>query len=146
MLSRQVAACTDLRRQRIVAGRAFDQHAGSRHPRNGRLCSGHRVHDLAVAARHQHFRDGFGQCLALGDGRQMLLALLVGGCNQVGFVETLGGGQHRPRHLDVVVERQRRITPAGEFGTGASRLASLARALASIAFESLPITSSNRLI
>ncbi len=64
------------------------------------------MNDVAVAARDQDVGDGFAQRLALGNGGEMLLALAVGVGDQVGFAQTFGVLEHRPRHLDVVVERQ----------------------------------------
>ena len=104
MLARQVAAGADLHGQRVVARRALHQHpeACVREPRAGIL--DHGLDDVAVAARHQHVGDRFAQRLALGDGGEVLLALAVGVGEQIGFVEAFGSEQHRPRHVDVVVE------------------------------------------
>ena len=138
---------TDLHRQRIIAARALDQHAEAGVGKARAGIPGDGMHDLPIAARHQHLGDRFAQGLALGDGGEVLLALARGIGDEVGFVEPLGrrsGPDALPR-----CRRRRRAcgsTPGGALCTGASRLESLARALASIAVTSLTMTSSNRLI
>ena len=106
MLARHVPARADMHRQCVVAARSFHQHAkaGVREARAGVLGDG--VDDLLIAARHQHLGDSLAQRLALGDGGEVLLALLVGVGDEVGVREPLGTAQHRARHLDIVVEGQ----------------------------------------
>jgi len=120
MLARQVAPGADLQRERIVAGRALDQHAEAGIGKAGAGIPGDRVGHVPVAARDQHVGYYLAQRLALGDGGEMLLGFAVGIGDEIAVVEPLRLGEHRPRHFDIVVERQhphhavRRIGHAGK--------------------------------
>ena len=104
VLPRQVAARADVHGQRVVARRPLHQQAEARVREARAGVAGDRVNDVAVAARHQDVGDGLAQRFALGNGGEMLLALAVGGGDQIGFVEPFGVLEDRPRHVDVVVE------------------------------------------
>ena len=107
MQTRQIGPRADPERQRVVGGRALDQQPEGGVGKARALVPGDRVSDLAVAARHQHVGHRLAQALALGNGRQMLLALALGGGDEVGVVEPLRVEQHRAGHLDVVIEGER---------------------------------------
>jgi hypothetical protein len=113
VLARHVLPRAHLHRQRVVAVRSFDQHAEAGVGEAGTRIPGNGLHDLPVAARHQHLGDRLAQRLALGDGGEVLLALIRGIGDEVGLVEPLGCGQDRAGDLDVVVEGQHADHAAG---------------------------------
>ena len=104
MLPRQIAARADLHGERVVARRALDQHAEAcvGEPRAGIL--GDRVHDVAVAARHQHVGDRFAQRLRSEMAARCCWLLLLALASRSDSLRRSESVQHRPRHVDVVVE------------------------------------------
>ncbi len=91
-------------RQRVVAGRALDQHAeaGIGEARAGIL--DHRMDDVAVAAFDQHVGHRLAERAALRDGEKVLLAFGAGADQKVAVIEPFGLGENRACHLDVVIE------------------------------------------
>ena len=75
----------------------------------------------------QHVGDRLAQRLALGDRQQVLWLLLRALSTRSCFVEPFRADEHRPRHLDVVVEGEHPMTPLGAFATGAAGSRACAR-------------------
>ena len=61
MPARNICADPDALSKRVVARRALDQHAEAGVGEASAVVLRHRMHHLALAARHQHVRHGFAQ-------------------------------------------------------------------------------------
>ena len=101
-----------------------------------------RVHDLLVAARHQHIGDRLLDRFPFRDREQMRLAFGAGVLDQGIGLDPLGLLEHGSGDFDRIVKgKLMDDVNRGAVETSASRLASWARAATSISSASRPITS-----
>src|SRR5436305_7387973 len=106
-MARDLSARADRLGKLVITLGALDQPDIAGFRELGAWILGSAERHLPVAALHQHIGNSLGKRFALRYGEQVLLALGSGILDQSRVVELSRLREHRARHLDGVIERQR---------------------------------------